>query len=89
MKTCVCVYATPRSERWVPFIGSKLPTSPPAFYLRPLPVSGPWYRKNRVGVNMLKKFIPELCKGAGLSAHYTSHSLRAPAITRINVRESD
>ena len=32
---------------------------------------------------MLKKIVPELCKDAGLYVHYTNHSLRATAITRM------
>ena len=83
----VRAYAKPESERCIvrllDMYLSKLPTSPPAFYLRPLSASGPWYGKSRVGVNTLKKFIPDLCKSAALSAHYTNHSLRATAITRM------
>ena len=62
---------------------SKLPTSR-AFYLQLLPSvpsSGPWYGQAVVGVNTLKKVVPELCKEACLGVEYTNHSLRATAIT--------
>ena len=82
---CVWVLATPDSNRCVvrlldTYI-SKLPTSPRAFYLQPLPSvpsSGPWYGQAVVGVNTLKKIVPELCKEACLGVEYT---LRATAIT--------
>ena len=81
------MYATPGSDRCVVLLLdlylSKLPPSPPALYLRPLSTSGPWYGKTRVGVNTLKNFIPNLCKESSLSVHYTNHSLRATAITRM------
>ena len=84
------VFATPDSDRCVvrlldTYI-SKLPTSPRAFYLRPLtsvPSSGPWYGQAVVGVNTLKKIVPELCQEACFGVQYTNHSLRATAITRM------
>ena len=58
-----------------------------AFYLQPLdrvPLDDrPWFGKSRVGVNKLKSFIPEITVEAGLDVHYTNHSLRAMAITRM------
>lgn len=75
----VRVYATPGNNtcviRLLDLYFSKLPSSPPAFYLRPLSTCGSWYGLARVGVNMLKKFIPDLCKEASLLVHYTNHSL--------------
>ena len=64
----------------------KLPDFPDDFYLRPLlqtPHSGPWYARAKVGVNTLKKILPELSKEAAVGVHYTNHSLRATAITRM------
>ena len=64
----------------------KLPESPDDFYLRPLlktPHSGPRYACAKVGVNTLKKILPDLSKEAGVGVHYTNHSLRATAITRM------
>ena len=89
-KSC-CVYAQPGSERCVvrliDFYISKLPENPPAFYLRPLDkvASGnkPWYCKSRVGVNKLKTFLPEISAESGLQVHYTNHSQRATAVTRM------
>ena len=37
----------------------------------------------RVGINMLKNILSELSEKAGLETHYTNHSLRATAITRM------
>ena len=40
----------------------KLPEIPPVFYLDKVPSSNrPWYCKNKVGINKLKTFIPEIC----------------------------
>ena len=86
------VYAQPGSERCVvrliDLYIAKLPENPPAFYLRPLdkvPSSDdkPWYCKSRVGVNKLKTIITEISVEAGLQVHYTNHSLRATAVTRM------
>ena len=43
----------------------------------------PSYGKQRLGVNSLKKLIPELSAKAGIDVHYTNHSLRATVITRM------
>lgn len=85
------VYAQPGSEkcvvRLIDFYISKLPENPTAFYLRPLykvPLSDrPWNCKSRVGVNKLKSIIPEISAESGLCVHYTNHSLRATAVTRM------
>ena len=65
----VKVYAQPDSDRCIVhlldcYIHSKLPEDSPGFYLRPLervPVDGtkPWYCRSRIGVNTLKKFVPD------------------------------
>ena len=86
----VRVFATPESAQCVvrlldTYIG-RLPESTGAFYLRPLssaPSVGPWYAHSRMGVNTLKKVLPDLCNEACLNVHYTNHSLRATAITRM------
>ena len=36
-----------------------------------------------MGINKLKTFIPDICTQAGLEVHYTNHSLRATAVTRM------
>jgi len=83
----VRIYAKPGTERCVVrllyFYMSKLPNDAPAFYLRPLSNPEVWYGCSRVGVNTLKKYIPDLCKAAGLTDHYTNYSLRGTAITRM------
>ncbi len=42
-----------------------------------------WYADKLVGVNMLKKTVSRLTKCAGLCGHFTNHSLRATAATRL------
>ena len=37
----------------------------------------------RVGVNVLKRIVPELSEKSGVGKRYTNHSLRATAITRM------
>ena len=39
--------------------------------------------KQRVGINLLKNIVPELCAQSGIEVYYTNHSLRATAITRM------
>ena len=61
---------------------------PPGFYLHPFDVvpaspDKPWYYKSRLGVNTLKIFLPQMSADAGLSVHYTNHSLRATSVTRM------
>ena len=56
-----------------------------ALYLQPLKEFTPncWYRDRPVGVNKLQKVVKNMCKKAGLPGHYTNHSLRATAATRL------
>ena len=39
--------------------------------------------KQRMGTNILKNMLPELSEKSGIGVHYTNHSLRATAITRM------
>ena len=39
--------------------------------------------KQRVGVNVLKNMLPDLCEKSGIGVRYTNHSLQATAITRM------
>ena len=39
--------------------------------------------KQRVGINVLKSILSELSEKSGVGVHYTNHSLRAIAITRM------
>ena len=41
----------------------------------PVDATQPWYCKSRVGVNTLRKFVPDISTNAGLSVRYTNHSL--------------
>ena len=50
---------------------------------KPVDPSKPWFCNARVGVNTLKKIIPNLSLEAGIGVHYTNHSLRATAVTRM------
>ena len=88
----VKVYAQPNSDRCIvcllDYYISNLPEDPPGFYLRPferVPVDATqsWYCKSRLGVNTLKKFVPDMSTNAGLSVRYTNHSLLATAVTRM------
>jgi len=49
----------------------------------PVNESKPWYTKQRVGVNNLKRIIPIVSTKAMCSAQYTNHSLRATSVTRM------
>ena len=66
---------------------SKCPKDRPndVFYLRPLkmPKSDIWYQKAAVGHNPLANTVTRLFKSAGISGHYSNHSLRATAATRL------
>ncbi len=87
----VRVYARQSSHRCIirllDLYISKLPPDTSAFYLRPLdkiPTAGKlWYCKSRVGVNKLKTFMSEITAESGVTVHYTNHSLRATAVTRM------
>ena len=66
---------------------SRCPADRPddAFYLRPLsrPKGDVWYQRSPVGHNTLGSTIPRLFKAAGISGHFTNHSLRATSATRM------
>ena len=66
---------------------SLCPTDRPdkAFYLKPLvkPKEDCWYTKTPLGHNTLSRIVTRLFENAGISGHYTSHSLRATAATRM------
>ncbi|XP_062574060.1 zinc finger MYM-type protein 2-like [Saccostrea cucullata] len=56
-----------------------------ALYLRARakPSNDEWYCDVRVGINTLSKVVKNLCAKAGLDGHFTNHSLRATAATRM------
>ncbi|XP_021366378.1 uncharacterized protein LOC110458797 [Mizuhopecten yessoensis] len=56
-----------------------------AFYLRPkATITGScWYVDAPVGVHTLQETVKKLCEEAGFSGHFTNHSLRATAATRL------
>lgn len=56
-----------------------------AFYLRPLKyiTATSWYADAPVGVYVLQKTVGKLGEQAGFSGHFTNHSLRATAATRL------
>ena len=56
-----------------------------AFYLKPLekPRGDCWYTKSPIGHNTLARTINGLFESAGISGHFTNHSLRATAATRM------
>ena len=65
-----------------------LPPDCAYFYMRPLEKFPSGSKKcavtkQRVGVNVLKGILPELSEKSGIGVHYTNHSLRATAITRM------
>lgn len=53
--------------------------------MRPLryPTDSTWYADSPVGVHTLQQTVAKLCKIAGFTGHYTNHSLRATAATRL------
>ena len=55
------------------------------FYLKPLskPSGQCWYQCRPVGHNILAGTVARLCRSAGLNGHFTNHSLRATAATRL------
>ena len=58
------------------------------FYLRPLPSvptdpSKPWFTGTPVGKNMLNSMLKQMCQKAGISQHFTNHSLRAFEATKL------
>ena len=67
---------------------SILPPDCPYLYMRPLDKFSSGSKecavtKQRVGMNTLKGIISELSEKSGVGVHYTNHSLRAIAITRM------
>jgi len=58
---------------------------PDAFYLWPLkrPVGEIWFACQPVGINTLRQVVKNLFQEAGIQGHYTNHSLRATAATRL------
>ena len=42
-----------------------------------------WYQDRPVGINKLQSVVRDVCAKAGLPGHYTNHSLRATAATRL------
>ena len=59
---------------------------PGAFYLKPLvkPASDDcWFSSQAAGHNTLANTVGRLCQTAGVEGHFTNHSLRATAATRL------
>ena len=56
-----------------------------AFYLKPLekPWADCWYTHTHVGHNMLSCTVSRLFEEDGVTGHFTKHSLRATAATRM------
>ena len=88
----VRAYALPGNERCVVRLldtyFAMLPPNCAHFYMRALdkfPFDTKKYgvTNQRVGINQLKSIVPELCAKSGVGVHYTNHSLRATAITRM------
>ena len=88
----VRAYALPGNERCiVRLLDTYLVMLPPDcayFYMRPLEKFPSGSKKcavtkQRVGINVLKSILSELSEKSGVGVHYTNHSLRATAITRM------
>ena len=66
---------------------SKCPPDRPlnAFYLKPLkrPKGDIWYQKVPIGHNILAKMVSRMMKDANIPGHYTNHSLRSTATSRL------
>jgi len=89
---CIRAYALPGNERCVVKLLDTyldmLPPNAPYFYMRALEKFPGDLKKSgitnqRVGVNLLKNILPELSEKSSVGVHYTNHSLRATAITRM------
>lgn len=89
----VSVYPAHNTDRCpvtiLEFYMSKLPTMRKCddLYLRPLSnvsfYSDVWFKDAPVGVNALQGVVKKLAAQAGLVGHYSNHSLRATAATRM------
>ena len=88
----VCAYALPGNERCIVKLLdtylSYLPPSATHFYMRalekfPSDPNKPCMTNQRVGINGLKGILPDLSAKSDIGVHYTNHSLRATAITRM------
>lgn len=44
---------------------------------------GNWYSSSPIGINTITTTVGNLCKKAGFVGHYTNHSLRATAASRL------
>ena len=66
---------------------SKCPLDRPdgAFYLKPLVhfTTDVWYSKTAIGHNTLASTVKRLMTAAGIEGHYSNHSLRPTAATRL------
>ena len=80
-----CAYALPGNEHCVVKLLdtylSLLPLDAPHFYMRvldkfPADPTKSCATKQRVGINLLKKIVSELCAQSGIEVYYTNHSLR-------------
>lgn len=60
-----------------------------ALYLRARakPSNDEWYCDVRVGINNMLKVVENLCAKAGLDGHFTNHSLRATAASKMYCAE--
>ena len=85
-------YALPGNERCVVRLLDKylslLPCDAPYLYMRMLEnvstdSENICATKQRVGINLLKRMVPELSEKSGIGVRYTNHSLRATAITQM------
>ena len=73
---------------------SLLSPAAPYFYMKakekfPADPTVSCFINQRVGINQLKKMLPELSEKTGIGVRYTNHSLRATAITRMFNGEID
>ena len=63
----------------------------PAFYLQPWKkyFGKTWYVNRSAGINQLRYTVRDICHDAGLPGHYTNHSLRAGAMTKLYQNDID
>ena len=63
----------------------------PAFYLQPRKkfFGKVWYVNRLAGVNHLWNAVRDMCHDVGLPGHYSNHSLRATAITKLYQNDID